>query len=248
MAQIPDAVAALERDVRDIFGGRFQSLVVYGQRARAAAGGGDEHHGAAHPEPPPTHTLVVAETLTAADLKACADRLTAWNDAGLATPLLLAAREFRRSLDVFPFEFGAIVADHVVAAGRDPFEGVHVDPRDLRRASESQARSHLLHLREGYVETRGRADALAVLIVESAAALARLVKTLARLDGVETHDAGAAARHAERATGATAGAIADVVALAGVSEISSDAALRLITPYLEAVERIVAFVDGWGKR
>ena len=246
MAQIPDALAALERDVRDIFGGRFQSLVVYGQRAHA--GGGDDHHGGAGHEPTATHTLVVAETLGAADLKACADRLGAWNDAGFATPLLLAAHEFGRSLDVFPLEFGAIVADHVVAAGRDPFAGVHVDPKDLRRASESQARSHLLHLREGYVETRGRADALAVLIVASAAPLARLVTTLARLDGVETHDAGAAARHAERATGAPAGAIEHIVALEGVSEISSDAARQLIEPYLGATERIVAFVDGWGKR
>jgi len=247
MAQIPDAVVTLERDVRDIFGGRFQSLVVYGQRAHAA-GGDDAHHGGAGHERALTHTLVVAETLGAADLQACADRLGAWNDAGLATPLLMAAHEFERALDVFPLEFGAIVADHAVAAGRDPFDGARVDPQDLRRASESQARSHLLHLREGYVETRGRADALAVLIVASAAPLARLVTTLARLDGVETHDAGAAARHAERATGAAAGAVANIVALEGVSEISSDAARQLIGPYLEAVDRIVAFVDGWGKR
>src|SRR5947209_9568481 len=51
------------------------------------------------------------------------------------------------------------------------------------RACEVQARGHLLHLREGYLETRGRNDALAVLIVRSAPAFAALVSNLARLDG-----------------------------------------------------------------
>ena len=67
-----------------------------------------------------------------------------------ATPLLLAAHEFGRSLDAFPFEFGAILADHVVVSGSDPFDGPPRRPADLRRACEVQARSHLLHLREGF--------------------------------------------------------------------------------------------------
>ena len=46
-----------------------------------------------------------------------------------------------------------------------------------------QARSHLLHLREGYLETRGRSDALADLIVRSAPPLAALLKSVARLEG-----------------------------------------------------------------
>ena len=43
-------------------------------------------------------------------------------------------------------------------------------PADLRRACEVQARSHLLHLREGYIETRGRSDALAVAHCRGSAA------------------------------------------------------------------------------
>src|SRR5205807_2291386 len=107
----------------------------------------------------------------------------AWHDRGLATPLLVAAHEFDRSLDAFPIEFGAILADYSVAAGADPFAGLAVDPADLRRACEVQARSHLLHLREGYLETRGRSDALSDLIVKSAAPFAALLVALARLEG-----------------------------------------------------------------
>ena len=53
-----------------------------------------------------------------------------------------------------------------------------MDVADVRRACEVQARSHLLHLREGFLETRGRSDALADLIVQSAAAFAALVGSI----------------------------------------------------------------------
>ena len=51
---IPDAVTALERDLRGIFGSRLQSLVVYGP-ARAAAHAATAHgahaaHGAHQPD------------------------------------------------------------------------------------------------------------------------------------------------------------------------------------------------------
>src|SRR5690349_13371591 len=138
-----DAPGSLERDLRDIFGARLQSFVVYGRRARESHDGGGHGHDA----PPLTHTLAIVDTLTADDLSACAKRVAAWHDEGIATPLLLAAHEFARSLDAFPLDFDAMVADHTIVSGRDPFHEVRVDPADLRRACELQARSHLLHLR-----------------------------------------------------------------------------------------------------
>ena len=117
---------------------------------------------------------------------------------------------------------------------------------DIRRACEVQVRSNLLHLREGYLETRGRGDALAVLIVRSAAPFAALLKSVARLQGQPAHDPAAAARHAERALNLPGGHIADVVKLANVSEISSVEALRIFPAYLDAVERLAKYVDGWG--
>ena len=240
---IPDAVQTLDRDLRGIFGSRLQSLVIYGQRAHAAHT--DTHHGH-HTRPTPT--LAVVESMTHDDLRAAAGRVAAWHTAGLATPLLIAAREFERSLDAFPLEFGAILADHVVVSGSNPFAALAVDPADVRRACEVQARSHLLHLREGYLETRGRADALSVLIVQSAPALSALVTGLARLEIRTAAEPDAAARHAERTLGVPAGAIADVVAVAGVRKISSQQAERLFSPYLAAVERLVVYVDGWSGR
>jgi hypothetical protein len=243
---IPDSVRALERDLREIFGARLQSLVAYGVRASAAPHGGDHaHSGGHHLQRALTHTLAIAETLTADDLRACAGRLKKWDAAALATPLLLAAHEFERSLDAFPLEFGAIVADHVVVSGKNPFEGLRVEPADVRRACEVQARSHLLHLREGYLETRENADALAVLVVESAAPFAALLASIARLQGAAAGDAAASGRHVERLLDVPGGVISDVVKLADVTEISAMEATRIFPAYLDAVETLVTFVDGW---
>ena len=251
---IPETVRALERDLRGIFGSRLQSLAIYGARATVH----DAHHDHdphAHATPPPTRTLAVVESMTRDDLRAAATRVDAWHDAGLATPLLLAAREFSQSLDAFPLEFGAILADHQVVSGDNPFASLAVDPADVRRAIEVQARSHLLHLREGFLETRGRSDALSVLILQSAPAFAALVTSLARLEGKSDGDAASAARHVERLVGKSApagasehGAISDVVKLAPARDLASAAADELFAPYLDAVERIVAYVDGWSAR
>jgi len=116
----------------------------------------------------------------------------------------------------------------------------------MRRACEVQARGHLLHLRQGYLETCGRGDALAVLIVRSAPACAALVMSVARLDGGATsNEAGAAARAVERRLQLAAPTMSDVVALTNVAEIPSVDAERLFPPYLEAIERLVTYIDGW---
>jgi hypothetical protein len=228
---IPDAVRTLERDLREVFGGRLRSLVAY----RGA-------DGTAHGTVP---TLAVVDGLNADDLRACADRVATWHDSGLDTPLLLAAHEFGRSLDAFPFEFGAILADHALVAGSNPFEGLQVDDAHMRHACEVQARSHLLHLREGFLETRGRGDAIADLVLQSAPGFAALVRSVARLLGHSLADNESVARNVEQSVAAPAGSIQRVVALAGVKSLASDDARRLLPPYIDALEQITNYIDRW---
>src|SRR5947207_13534144 len=198
---VPDAVRALERDLKGIFGSRLQSFVMYGVHHTRSRNDAHDAHG--H-DTPPGRTLAVVESLTLDDLRGAARRLDAWHDAGLATPLVVAASELTRSLDVFPLELSAILADHVVVSGENALASLTVDPADVRRACEVQARSHLLHLREGFLETRGRGDALSLLILQSAPAFAALVTSIARLEGKSDGDAASAARHVERLVGKSA--------------------------------------------
>jgi hypothetical protein len=190
-------------------------------------------------------TLAVVDGLTAEDLRACASRVAAWHDAGLDTPLIVAEQEFARSLDVFPFEFGGILADYQLVSGIDPFHGLRVEPADLRRACEIQSRSHLLHLREGYMETEGRSDAVADLISRSAGSLAALVNSVARLQGTTSIDVEGAARQVEDAAGLTRGSLAEVASLASGNSLSSKRAREVFPGYLEAVGRLANYIDRW---
>ena len=213
---ISDAVTAIDRDLREMFGDRLRSVIAYAVTDRAPN----------TPQP----MLVIVEALTPADLRDCAAHVVRWQEAGLATPLFLETAEFPRSLDVFPFEFGAILADHVIVSGENPFGGLQIDAADLRRACEVQARSHLLHLREGYIETQGRSDALAALITRSSGPLSALLRSVARLNGTRFAD----------------GVLGEVANLNG-KELSSDAARRLFPEYLSAVEHLTNEIDRWGR-
>ncbi len=209
-----EAIHDLDADLRTIFGARMRSLAVYGATGTLEG---------------PVATLAVVDTLTSTDLRSCSERLALWRRRGLATPLILAADEFGRSLDAFPFEFGAILADHEVVSGPNPFDGLSIAPADLRRSCEVQARSHLLHLREGFLETEGRNDRLAILVADSAAALAALLKNVGRMAQAPV----------------AAPVLARVVELAPNGTISSDEARRLFDDYLTAMDALVAALDRW---
>ena len=209
-----EAIHDLDTDLRTIFGARMRSLAVYG------ASGSLEG---------PVATLAVVDSIAAADLRYCAERLPQWRQRGLATPLILEADEFGRSLDAFPFEFGAILGDYELVSGPNPFEGLSIAPADLRRACEVQARSHLLHLREGFLETEGRNDRLAELVAHSAAPLAALLKNVARMTSAP-------------AAGAV---LARVAELAPNGTISSDEARRIFGDYLAAMDALVDGLDRW---
>jgi hypothetical protein len=211
---ISDGVRSLDRDLHDIFGNRMQSLVAYASAEPSTR----------------SSTLAVVVSITPEDLRACASRVAAWREAGVATPLILETQEFGRSLDAFPFEFGAILADHALVSGANPFEGLRVDPADARRACEIQARSHLLHLREGYIETEGRSDRLADLITRSSGPLAALVRNVTRLNGGR----------------AVEGVLARVVEI-GEGPLASDEARRLFPDYLTAVEQLTNEIDRWSR-
>jgi hypothetical protein len=224
---------ALTRELRAIVAGRLRAVVVFG--AHAADG-----HRASND---PVRTLAVIDALAFADLEACARRAGAWARDGLATPLLIASDEFSRSLDAFPIEFGAILSQHVVVFGPNPFEGLSAGADDLRRACEVQARSHLLHLREGYLETHGDPASIHDLVVRSAAPLSALLVNVARIDGVTATTAAAQAAYVERIIG-PAPVLRDVLAFTGDAATAADTA-RLYASYLDAVERLVRYIDRW---
>jgi hypothetical protein len=239
-ADVQPLVDRLTADFRQLFADRLVAMVLFGPHAPDESG----HVTAADGEP--VETLALVERLEFADLEACAGRHHEWSRRGLATPLILGREDFTRSLDAFPLEFGAILARHAVIVGEDPFVGLTVHAGDLRRACEVQARSHVLHLREGYLEAGGEPAAIARLVADSAPALRALLVNLSLLEDRVMTDTAALADHAQRVAGVPASVLAEVLAQSASRVPAGDAA-RLFPPYLAAMERLAGAIDRWGR-
>jgi hypothetical protein len=219
------AFSHLAGDLRRVFESRFVALVAYG----------------------PTTSLGFAETVTIDDLEACSALVERWHHDGLNTPLVLTPEEFGRSLDAFPLEYQAILDRHVLIAGRDPFAGCRIDPADVRRACEAQARGHLLHLRQGWMEAGSHDHDLAHLVARSAAPLRSLLANVARLQGAPAGTDEELATFAEREVRMQGALVRSVLALDGTTAPPPGAA-ALMPQYLEAARSLWAFVDAWKSR
>ncbi len=236
------AVDALAYDLNAIFGPRLQSLAIYGPWVWDA----DEPSSAVPGTPDdaaPIHSLALVRDLSFTELAGCAERTARWELLGLAIPLLLSPDEFHSSLDAFPVEFGDIMARHVVAVGSDPFGTARVPAEDLRRACEVLAKSHLIHLREGFVETGGRPDDVERLIRESLPSFTSLLSSVARLEGRDASTPRALARFAEDRFG-----ISDLLVVRLLERgrmPAEDEPLQLFAPYHDAVSVLASRIDRW---
>jgi hypothetical protein len=214
-------------DLQRIFGERLEAVVAYGIASTDWS-----------------RSLALVSSLTPEDLSALAVAAPSWHARGMATPLVMPHREFARSLDAFPIEYGEIIDAHTVLVGADPFAGVRIAPHDLRRALEAQTASHLIHLRENFMESGGRPAAVAVLVRDSAPGFFALLRRLARLDGAEGGTATELAQWATARAGLDARVVGDVIALATEATPAVDP-VRLFPDYLHALEALLAAIDQW---
>jgi hypothetical protein len=222
------AYSRMAADLEKIFGERFVALVA-SPRGLAAA---------------------FATSIGATDLDALGPAADAWRRDQLEPPLLLTPDEFRRSLDTFPAEYQTLLDSHVVIAGRAPFDDARIQPDDLRRACEVQARGHLIHLRQGWMTSGSHHHELGALVAQSAAPFRAVLANLVRLHGEPADvadDDDRLAKTAARLADLPEGVIRDVLALTDAPH-RRDAMVSRIGEYLAACERLWAYVDRWRAR
>jgi hypothetical protein len=222
------SLAAALQDLQHIFGARLHAMVAYGR-----------------PDAQPASSLALVESITAEDLDRCAAHAAAWHRAGCATPLLLTREEFAGSLDAFPIEYGEIIATHRVLFGASPFTGLTIRAEDVRRECETLVKSHLVHLRENYIESRGRQDDIRALVHDAAPGFVMMLRRLAHLDGVPGDTDAELSAYAVKRPGLDARLVGDVLALARQQGASGVDAMRLYPAYLAAVSQLWVFIDRW---
>lgn len=226
------AAESLVADLRNVFGDRLRAVVAYGPRIEGIANA-------------QLTCLALVGSLTADDLQACAQLARRWNRAHVATPLIMPSQEFMRSLDTFPLEYGEIIRAHELVYGDDPFTSAAIAPEDLRRACELQAKSHLVHLREAFIEAGGRPADVAELVTASAPAFTQLLRNVARLNSVTMSDRSDVTRAGARAVGIPEELVVDMLHLERQPGIPATDPSRLFPEYLTAVEQLARAVDGW---
>ncbi len=228
------ALDALSRDLDQVFGPRLRSLVGY-----------PGHQGDGS-----VHSLALVDSLAFRDLVSCMPFTESWRHRGAAVPLLLGTDELQRTIDVFPLEYAGIIADYALVRGADPFQGVTIDTEGLRRACEAQAKSHLIHLRESFLETHAETMRVTRVITASAAPLRTLLINIARLPDGRSHTAAPVtdddlARMAEHRMGVPAAVVRDVLATSGHGASSVTDPSHLLAGYIDAAKKIWEYVDRW---
>jgi hypothetical protein len=192
------SIDSLAAQLTEIFGDRLRMVAAFGDNAQ---------------------TCAVVKSLTLEDLDRCAAHSGKWAKSGLDAPLFLVEGELRRALDAFPLELSEIVATRRLVTGTDLFAEILVPKQELRRACEVQARGHIVHLREGYIEAGSDSKAVARLVAAAIPAFRALVKNVARLEGISPK--------------------------ALVTQLNLENFEKSFPEALRAAERIVEYVDTW---
>ncbi len=226
------AADRLVAGLRSVFGDRLRSVVAYGPHVEENGDG-------------LLSCLALVKSLAVGDLEVCAGMSHGWQRERIATPLLLPEDEFRRSLDAFPLEYGEIQRAHELLFGANPFDGITIDHADLRRACETQIKSHLVHLREGFIEAGGTPRAVTELVTASAPAFGSLLRNIARLNGCDARDRAAATRDGARLAQLPDSVVTAILSLERPSGLTTTDAAKLFPEYLAAVEQLARFVDTW---
>ena len=146
-------------------GENLKSLLLYG----SAAGG---EFAAGHSD---LNLLCVLESTSAPHLRNLHAPLEWWARQGQRPPLIFAAAEVSRTLDVFAMEWLDMKRSRRVLAGVDPLAALEV-PLDLHRVEvERELRTQLLRLRQAFALQRGDKD-VALLMANSVSTFAVLFR------------------------------------------------------------------------
>jgi len=161
------------KEVTGTFGEQMEGLLLYGSAVRGEFLPGRSN----------LNILLLVSSYDSAVLKQYSALHRRWSKEQIMVPLFLTEEELRLSATVFPLEFLEIQEQHRVLSGRDPFIGFHVKTDRLRDAVVQGFASHLVRLRQRYVEGGGGDEATTILLPLSITSILPLLRGVQRLLG-----------------------------------------------------------------
>jgi len=174
---LPDEIQKLlqtyVKDVKGVFGEQLEGMLLYGSAVRGEFLPGRSN----------LNILLLVSSYDSAVLKRYSALHRHWSKEQIVVPLFLTEEELHTSAAVFPLEFLEIQEQHRVLGGRDPFIGFHVKIDRLRETVIQGVTSHLLRLRQRYVEGGGSDDATTILLPLSITSIVPLLRGVQRLLG-----------------------------------------------------------------
>lgn len=159
--------------VKGAFGESLEGLMLYGSAVRGEFLPGRSN----------LNILLLVSSYDSAVLKRYSALHRRWGKEQIMVPLFLTEEELHMSAAVFPLEFLEIQEQHRVLGGRDPFIGFHVKTDRLRESVVQGLTSHVIRLRQRYVEGGGSDDATTMLLSLSIASTLPLLRGVQRLLG-----------------------------------------------------------------
>jgi predicted nucleotidyltransferase len=225
----------LVEQLRAAYGPELRNVVLYGS---AAAG---EHI----PKRSDYNILVLVDKLSLERLRAAAAVSSAWGEAGNPPPMTLTTHEWRSSADIFAMEYADIIDRHKVLYGENPFDGIRVDPKDLRLQLEHEAMGKLLKLRQGVLASGGDERRQTDLLADSLSTIMVIFRAVVRLErGVPAKDNLTLSQTVARNAGFDASPFERVVRhVRGEQPITPAEVGNVIAGYLDGMERLVDHLD-----
>jgi hypothetical protein len=225
----------LVSQLRAAYGTALRSIVLYGSAAAGERLGKRSDH----------NVLVIVEALDASRLAAASAASRAWADAGNPAPLTLTESEWRGSADIFPMEYADILDRHRLLFGEAPFEGIHVDHKDLRLQLEQESMGKLLRLRQGVLASGNDAQRQLELLTASVSTFLVIFRAFERLHGAKpAADNVSLAGDVARRAGFDPDPVIRVIQHArGDQSLKMDQVSDVLAGYLRAMGQLVTHLD-----
>jgi len=224
-------------DMKAVFANDLVSIVLYGSGAK-----GEYVY-----KKSDLNFLVVLTEDGIRNLARAFDLVKKWSKRKVAVPLFVTKEYINSSLDSFPIEFLNMQKYHKLVYGEDVLSGLKIEKDNLRLQCEEQVKGKLLHLREEFLSTLGKKEALKRLIRISVPTFSSLFTALLSLKDIEApSQKGEILLRTAREFELDESVFEQVMAVRdGRTKLSQEKLIKLVEQYIEEIRKLAMIVDQW---